>query len=111
MLAAFGTVAHNAAAASIFGLLSFLIFGLAVGKVLQDVYVRAWRVQVGSLKDQWRFAIWFVISTTLLGLEVSEDALVNTLGRELLVLCERYRLGGGCSPTGSPGRVSLFSGA
>ncbi len=68
VLGTFGSVAANAAAASIVGLLGFLIFGLGVGKILQDVYVRAWGTPVGSLKDQWRFALWFVAATTLAGL-------------------------------------------
>src|SRR5450631_2076193 len=81
----FGTVASNAAAASLIGLLTFLIFGLPVGQVVQDGYARAWRVDAGSLSDQWRFAVWFVVSTGLMGLRVSEEALVSSLGLELLL--------------------------
>jgi len=81
----FGTIAHNAAAASVIGLLGFVIFGLAVGKVLQEVYVRAWRVRSGTLTDQWRFALWFIVATSLLGLWISEESLASTLGTELLV--------------------------
>jgi membrane protein len=85
VLGAFGTVSANAAAVSVFGVVSFLIFGLAVGKVLQDVYARAWRVQVSSIVAQWRYAIWFIASTFLLGLQMAEEALVSAFGRELLV--------------------------
>jgi len=63
----FGSVASNAAAASVFSLLTFVVFGLPIGKVLQDFYARAWRIRVGSPTDQWRFALWFVILMVLLG--------------------------------------------
>lgn len=55
---AFGSEASNAAAASVVGLLGFLVFGLGLGKILQDVYARAWRIHAGSPADRWRFAIW-----------------------------------------------------
>ena len=43
---AFGSEASNAAAATVIGLLGFLVFGLGLGKILQGVYARAWRIQV-----------------------------------------------------------------
>jgi uncharacterized BrkB/YihY/UPF0761 family membrane protein len=76
----FGTETSNAAAASVAGLLGFLIFGLGLGKIVQDVYARAWRISVGSAADRWRFAVWFVVSTTLLGLQVSEESVVSLVG-------------------------------
>ncbi|HUK72511.1 MAG TPA: YhjD/YihY/BrkB family envelope integrity protein [Streptosporangiaceae bacterium] len=76
----FGSEASNAAAASVAGLLGFLIFGLGLGKIVQDVYARAWRISVSSPTDRWRFAVWFVVSTTLLGLQVSEESVVSFLG-------------------------------
>ena len=82
---AFGTVASNAAAATIFGLLTFLIFGLPVGQILQSFYARAWRVHVGSPADQWRFAIWFIAVTLLMGLQLSEEAIISRIGIELFV--------------------------
>jgi uncharacterized BrkB/YihY/UPF0761 family membrane protein len=81
----FGSASSNAAAASVVGLLTFFIFGLGIGKILQDVYARAWRVDVGVLTDQWRFAVFFVVSTALLGLQVSEESVLSPLGRELLI--------------------------
>ncbi len=77
---AFGSEASNAAAASVVGLLGFLIFGLGLGKIVQDVYARAWRIRVGSPTDRWRFALWFVVSTALLGLQVAEESVVSSLG-------------------------------
>jgi len=80
---AFGTVASNAAAATVFSLLTFVVFGLPVGKILQDFYARAWRIRVGSPADQWRFALWFVAVTVLLGLQLSEEAVISRTGVEL----------------------------
>jgi hypothetical protein len=81
----FGSVASNAAAASVFSLLTFVVFGLPIGKVLQDFYARAWRIRVGSPTDQWRFALWFVILMVLLGLQMSEESLVSATGWELFL--------------------------
>jgi membrane protein len=77
---AFGSEASNAAAATIIGLLGFLFFGLGLGKIVQGVYARAWRIDVRLLTDRWRFALWFVVSTLLLGLQVTEESLVSALG-------------------------------
>ena len=76
----FGSAASNAAAASVFGLATFLVFGLPVGKILQDFYARSWRIRVGSPADQWRFALWFVVVTVLMGLQVSEESFVSVTG-------------------------------
>lgn len=81
----FGSVSGNAGAASVIGLASFFVFGLGVGKILQDVYALAWHVEAGSALDQWRFGLWFVVATTLLGFQVSEETFVSSLGWELLV--------------------------
>jgi membrane protein len=81
----FGTVAHNAAAASVLGLAAFLVFGLAIGELLEDFYARAWRVNVGSLRDKWRHAAWFVVALTLMGLEVSQEDIVKSLDWVLLI--------------------------
>jgi len=77
---AFGSETSNAAAATVIGLLGFVIFGLGLGKIVQRVYARAWRIEVRSLADRWRFALWFVVSTILLGLQVTEESLVSSLG-------------------------------
>jgi membrane protein len=80
VVSAFGSEASNAAAASVVGLLGFLVFGLGLGKIVQDVYARAWRIRVGSPADRWRFAVWFIVSTILLGLQVAEESVVSALG-------------------------------
>jgi membrane protein len=77
---AFGSETSNAAAATVISLVGFVIFGLGLGKIVQRVYARAWRIEVRSLADRWRFALWFVVSTILLGLQVTEESLVSSLG-------------------------------
>jgi uncharacterized BrkB/YihY/UPF0761 family membrane protein len=55
----FGTTANNLLAASITIVLGFLIWGLSIGQMYQDVYARAWRIQMGTAADQVLFTIWF----------------------------------------------------
>jgi uncharacterized BrkB/YihY/UPF0761 family membrane protein len=64
----FGSVSHNALAASFFAVVGFLLWGIGIGQIYQDVYARAWRVQVRMLSDQVRFTIWFFVLSGLLGL-------------------------------------------
>jgi hypothetical protein len=44
----FGTTAKDVLAASVTVLIGFLIWGLSIGQLYQDVDARAWRIQVGS---------------------------------------------------------------
>src|SRR4051812_14744474 len=55
----FGTTANNVAAASVAVAIGFLIWGISIGQLYQDVYARAWRIHVGTAADQLRYAIWF----------------------------------------------------
>jgi len=64
----FGTASHNALAASIVGLVGFLVWGIGVGGIYQDVYARAWRVQVRTRSDPARFTVWFLVVSGLTGL-------------------------------------------
>jgi uncharacterized BrkB/YihY/UPF0761 family membrane protein len=64
----FGTASSNALAASLAAVVGFLIWGLGLGPIYQNIYSRAWGVQVGSAADQARFAIWFfVVSGAIAG--------------------------------------------
>jgi len=45
------------------GSLGFLLWGLAIGQLYQDLYARAWRIHVGTVADQALFAIWFFVAT------------------------------------------------
>jgi uncharacterized BrkB/YihY/UPF0761 family membrane protein len=66
----FGSASSNALAASLAAVVGFLIWGIGIGQIYQDVYARAWRIQVGSLADQGRFAIWFFVVAGTVGLWV-----------------------------------------
>jgi hypothetical protein len=57
----FGSTSANALAASLAAVLGFLIWGIGIGQIYQDVYARAWGVQVGSLADQARFTVFFFV--------------------------------------------------
>jgi uncharacterized BrkB/YihY/UPF0761 family membrane protein len=57
----FGTASANALAASLAAVVGFLIWGIGIGQIYQDVYARAWGVEVRSLADQVRFTIWFFV--------------------------------------------------
>jgi membrane protein len=61
----FGSATSNALAASAAAVVGFLVWGLGLGKIFQDVYARAWRIEVdsGSAAEQGRFAIWFFAVT------------------------------------------------
>src|SRR5262249_33729440 len=53
----FGSASSNALAASLAAVVGFLIWGIGIGQIYQDVYARAWKVEVRSLSDQVRFTI------------------------------------------------------
>lgn len=57
----FGSTSSNALAASIAVVISFLLWGIGIGQIYQDVYARAWGVEVGSIADQGLFALFFFI--------------------------------------------------
>ena len=62
----FGTTADNVAAASVAVVIGFLIWGISIGQLYQDVYARAWRIHVGSAADQLRYTIWFFVVSGIL---------------------------------------------
>ncbi len=62
----FGTTADNVAAASVAVIIGFLIWGISIGQLYQDVYARAWRIHVGSAADQLRYTVWFFLLSGIL---------------------------------------------
>jgi membrane protein len=66
----FGTTSNNILAASIAIVIGFLIWGLSIGQLYQDVYARAWRVKVGAASDQLRFVIYFFALSAVIGVAV-----------------------------------------
>jgi membrane protein len=75
----FGSASANAAAATITVVITFLLWGIGIGQIYQDVYARAWRIKVGSAADQGLFAIFFFVLTGAIALAlVSAGELRNT---------------------------------
>jgi hypothetical protein len=57
----FGSTSSNALAASIAVVVGFLLWGIGIGQIYQDVYARAWGIKVGSVADQGLFALFFFV--------------------------------------------------
>jgi membrane protein len=76
----FGSTASNKLAASISVAVSFLIWGIGIGQIYQDVYARAWRLKVGSLADQGLFAIFFFVLAGSVALFVIAAESLSTEG-------------------------------
>jgi hypothetical protein len=66
----FGSASSNALAATVTVIFGFLLWGLGIGQIYQDVYARAWRIKVGSLADQGLFAVFFFVVTGAVALSV-----------------------------------------
>jgi hypothetical protein len=66
----FGSTSANALAASLSVAVSFLIWGIGIGQIYQDVYARAWGIKVGSLADQGLFAGFFFLLAGVVALIV-----------------------------------------
>jgi membrane protein len=64
----FGTTADNALAATVAVVVSFLFWGIGIGQLYRDVYMRAWKVDTASVSDQVLFTIWYFVTCGLLGL-------------------------------------------
>jgi membrane protein len=76
----FGSASSNALAASLAAVVGFLIWGLGIGQIYQDVYARAWKIQVRTLSDQGRFAVWFFAVSGLLGLGIASSGQLRAVG-------------------------------
>jgi uncharacterized BrkB/YihY/UPF0761 family membrane protein len=81
----FGSASSNALAASVATAVSFLIWGIGIGQLYQDVYARAWGVTVRSqAADQGRYAIFFFVFSGALALSTIGQAELGDSGRRLL---------------------------
>jgi len=84
----FGSTSSNGLAASIAVAISFLLWGIGIGQIYQDVYARAWGVEVGSLADQGLFALFFFILAGAIA--VQAVAAERFHGASLLVLAPAW---------------------
>jgi membrane protein len=63
----FGTTANNAVAATVAVVISFLFWGIGIGQLYRDVYMRAWRVETAQASDQALFTVWYFVTCGLIG--------------------------------------------
>lgn len=70
----FGTASSNALAATLTTIVTFLLWGIGIGQIYQDVYARAWGVSVGSPADQVLYTIFFFVFAGALALLVVVQA-------------------------------------
>ena len=80
----FGTTSSNALAATVTVVITFLIWGIGIGQLYQDVYARAWGLKVGSIADQGLYALFFFLATGAIAVAVVATARLHDAG--LLVL-------------------------
>jgi membrane protein len=81
----FGSASSNALAASVTVVIGFLLWGIGIGQIYQDVYARAWGIQVGSAADQALFAILFFVLTGAIALAAVSAAQLRATGWIVLV--------------------------
>jgi hypothetical protein len=66
----FGSASANALAATVAVAVSALLWGIGIGQLYQDVYERAWGIEVGSIADQGLFALFFFIFAGAVALQI-----------------------------------------
>jgi membrane protein len=81
----FGTTSSNALGATVAVVITFLVWGIGIGQIYQDVYARAWRVKVGSLADQGLFALFFFLVSGAIALAVASASRLRDAGLLVLV--------------------------
>jgi membrane protein len=77
----FGSASSNALAASVATIVGFLLWGIGIGQIYQDVYARAWGVQVGSAADQVLYTIFFFVFAGAIALSTIGQAELGDTGR------------------------------
>ena len=76
----FGTTADNVTTASVAVAIGFLIWGISIGQLFQDVYARAWRIHVGRAADQLRYTIWFFLLSGILAVMLGSASELRASG-------------------------------
>lgn len=77
----FGSASSNALAATVATVVSFLLWGIGIGQLYQDVYARAWGVRVASVADQALYAGFFFVFAGALSLVLVAQAELGDTGR------------------------------
>jgi membrane protein len=81
----FGSASANALGATVAVAVGFLLWGIGIGQIYQDVYARAWGVEAGSAADQALFAIFFFALSGVIALAVYSAAGLRAAGWLVLV--------------------------
>lgn len=81
----FGTASSNALAASITVVITFLLWGIGIGQIYQDVYARAWGIKVGSVADQGLFTLFFFLEAVAIAIATVSAAGLREAGWLVLI--------------------------
>jgi membrane protein len=82
----FGSASSNALAATLTTIVTFLVWGIGIGQLYQDVYARAWGVTVGSPADQVLYTIFFFVFAAALALVVVAQSELGGTGRWVVLV-------------------------
>src|SRR5437764_4014860 len=76
----FGTASSNALAATVTVVITFLVWGIGIGQIYQEVYARAWGIKVRSAADQGLFALFFFLASGAIAVAVVSAARLRDAG-------------------------------
>jgi hypothetical protein len=82
----FGSSSSNALGATLTMIVTFLLWGIGIGQLYQDVYARAWGIKVGSAADQAIYAIFFFVFAAALAAVVIAQSELGDTGRWLVLV-------------------------
>jgi membrane protein len=82
----FGSSSSNALAASVTMIVTFLLWGIGIGQLYQDVYARAWGISVATAADQVLYAIFFFVFAAAVSLVLVAQAELGDTGRWLVLI-------------------------
>ena len=82
----FGSASSNALAATLTMIVTFLLWGIGIGQLYQDVYARAWGISVGSPADQALYAVFFFVFAAALTLVIVAQSELDGTGRWVVLV-------------------------
>jgi membrane protein len=82
----FGSTSSNALAATLTMVVTFLLWGIGIGQLYQDVYSRAWGIKVASAADQALYAAFFFVFAAALALVLVATSELGDTSRWLVLV-------------------------
>ena len=82
----FGKTSDNALGATIAVVIGFLVWGLSVGQLYQDVYARAWGVEANAATNQLLFAVFFFVFSILIAALFGSASELRSAGWAVAIL-------------------------